>query len=295
MLGYVSQKGWLPLKPESIVKAVELNGVAVEFNRQAFVWGRKAAIDYQSVCELAEPQTEDEKLPSDLEGIIATEKRHLTCYQNEALAERYEAQVRKVISAEQRIGPGQQLALAVARQYSRLLAYKDEYEVARLLSGSEFRETLSRQFEPGYRLRFHLAPPLISRTDPATGRPRKMTFGHWLLPVMKLLSRGKVLRGTVLDPFGYTRDRRLERKLLADYESRLENLDSTLNAENYAQLIELMSLPQQVRGYGPVKHQAAEKIQTRQQALLNPLRRRRKDTISYATNRTGNNRSLATH
>ncbi|WP_461535528.1 indolepyruvate ferredoxin oxidoreductase family protein [Spongorhabdus nitratireducens] len=295
MLGYASQKGWLPLKPASIIKAVELNGVAVEFNQQAFVWGRKAAIDYLSVCELAEPQVRDQALPATLEEVIAAEKQHLVRYQDESLAARYEEQVRKVIEAEQRVGPGQQLALAVAQQYSRLLAYKDEYEVARLLSSNEFRESLDKQFEPGFRLYFHLAPPLISRTDPATGRPRKMTFGHWLLPVMKLLAQGKVLRGTIMDPFGYTRDRRLERKLLADYENWLENLDSTLCAENYAQMIELMSLPQQVRGYGPVKHQAAEAIKARQQALLNPLQRRRKDTISYATNRTGNSQSLATH
>ena len=161
---------------------------------------------------------------------------------------------------------------AVARNYYKLLAYKDEYEVARLFTEPDFRRALETTFEGDYHLEFNLAPPLVSRTDRATGRPRKMTFGPWMLRVFDLLAHMKGLRGRWLDPFGHTRERRLERALIRDYEAMLDEVVPALSPHNHAAAVALATQPDQVRGFGPVKLAAIEAMRTDRPQLWQAFR-----------------------
>ncbi|HEX9448129.1 MAG TPA: DUF6537 domain-containing protein, partial [Dongiaceae bacterium] len=177
--------------------------------------------------------------------------------------------VARVEAAEQAQAPGcQDLALAVARNYAKLLAYKDEYEVARLYRLPGFRESLDQQFDGNFRIRFHLAPPVLGETDPATGQPRKRAFGGWMMSVFALLARFKGLRGTALDPFGRTSERQLERQLIADYEALIATLIDGLTADNHRIAVRLADLPQQIRGFGHVKLAAIELARKQQGELL---------------------------
>jgi indolepyruvate ferredoxin oxidoreductase len=181
--------------------------------------------------------------------------RFLRDYQDAAYAARYSDWVGKVKAAEAAKAPRKGgLAEAVARNLFKLMAYKDEYEVARLYSNGEFQRQLASEFS-GDRLRveFHLAPPLLARRDPATGAPRKITVGPWMMPVFKLLARLKFLRGTAFDPFGYTAERRIERKLVADYESTLAELLAALTPENHHLAVGIAAIPEKIRGFGHVK------------------------------------------
>ena len=166
------------------------------------------------------------------------------------------------------------LSWAVAKYLFKLMAYKDEYEVARLYTGGSFRQQLARTFEGDYRLEFHLAPPLLSKTDPATGRPRKMRFGPWMMTAFGLLAKMKRLRGTRLDPFGYPADRKAERQLIADYEALLDEIRQRLRPDTHETAVALAALPEQIRGYGPIKAAAIERAKLREIELLEVLRRR---------------------
>jgi len=257
MLGYAYQKGLVPVSAEAINKAIELNGVAIELNQQAFLWGRRAAHDLAAVEKVAAPKVVEAPHCSTLEEIVRDRMQRLTAYQNAAYAERYRElveRVRKVDSdAEQR------LSKAVARYYFKLLAYKDEYEVARLYSDATFRKQLEAQFEGDYRLQFHLAPSWLSKPDAATGEPRKRSFGPWMLKAFGVLARFKFLRGSVLDPFGHSAERRLERELIEEYEANVAYLLAELNAGNYRTAVALAEIPEQIRGYGHVKEAALAK------------------------------------
>ena len=193
----------------------------------------------------------------------------LTAYQNAAYAERY----RQLVEHVSRVDPGHDKALstAVARYYFKLLAYKDEYEVARLYSDGSFIQQLQAQFQGDYRLEFHLAPSWLSKADAATGQPRKRQFGPWMLKAFGLLAKFKGLRGTALDPFGYSAERRLELQLIADYEQSVEFLLKQLNAGNYRSAVALAELPEQIRGYGHVKEQALAKVREQARQLRERL------------------------
>ena len=256
MLGYSWQKGWIPLERASLERAVELNGVAVEFNLKSFLWGRRAAVDLERVRRIASPAEVipiGQHLSRNLDEMVERREKLLTEYQDAAYAARYRALVDRVRKIEHdRLGSSQ-LTEAVARYYAKLLAYKDEYEVARLHADPKFLEALQGQFEGGYRLVFHLAPPILARTNPATGEPRKMQFGPWMLSAMRLLAKLKGLRGTAFDPFGRTDERRTERALITEYEQAVEKLLGGLTRDNVALAIEIASLPETIRGYGHVK------------------------------------------
>ncbi|WP_333984246.1 indolepyruvate ferredoxin oxidoreductase family protein [Ectopseudomonas khazarica] len=263
MLGFAYQRGLVPVSAEAIDKAIELNGVAVQLNQQAFLWGRRAAHDMAAVEKLAAPKVVEAPHCSTLDEIVADRMQRLSLYQNGAYAERYRAQVERVRQADS--DAGQTLSKAVARYYFKLLAYKDEYEVARLYSEATFRKRLQEQFEGDYQLQFHLAPSWLSKPDAVTGEPRKRSFGPWMLKAFALLARFKFLRGTALDPFGHSTERRLERELIEEYEANLGYLLSELNADNYRTAVALAELPEQVRGYGHVKEAAMAKV--REQAV----------------------------
>ncbi|HEY5896163.1 MAG TPA: indolepyruvate ferredoxin oxidoreductase family protein [Burkholderiales bacterium] len=250
LLGAAWQRGMLPLSRAAIEKAIDLNGNAAAANQRAFALGRMAVHDFSKISSIVNPGA---PVAEDLDAVIAHRVAFLTAYQDQPYAQRYFAFVAKARVAESTCVSGDALARAVADGYFRLLAVKDEYEVARLYTDGEFRRELESRFEGPWRMRYHLSPPLFARTDPNTGRPRKYRFGPWLGPVLSVLARLRGLRGTWLDPFGHTAERRLERKLLADYEREMGEALAGLTPESHARAVELAALPARMRGFGPVK------------------------------------------
>ncbi|MCX7311790.1 MAG: indolepyruvate ferredoxin oxidoreductase family protein [Alphaproteobacteria bacterium] len=278
MVGYAYQLGALPLSADAIEQAIALNGEAVPMNLAAFHWGRRAALDRDAVEALAKPKAEsrDENrtLSQTVEETVERRVAFLTAYQNAAYAARYRDWVGKVKAAESAKAPGQcGLAEAVARYLFKLMAYKDEYEVARLYTDGNFlKQVASELGGENLRFEFHLAPPLLTKINPATGEPRKMSFGPWMMSGFKALAKLKVLRGTVFDIFGYSGERRTERKLIADYEALLGEILAKLTPDNHTAAVGLAAIPEKIRGFGPVKarHLAAAKAD--EAALLERFR-----------------------
>jgi len=264
-LGMAWQKGRVPLSEGAILRAIELNGAAVAMNKAAFAWGRALAADPAA----AEAHGEDAAAASRLEDIVAIRAAELANYQDEALAERYRRLVARAAQAEESVSPGTtEFSKAVARSFFKLLAYKDEYEVARLHVTSGFLDRL-KEAHRGGSLVFHMAPPLFARRDPLTGHPRKIRLGGWILPLLTILVRLKFLRGTWVDPFGYTAERRAERRSIDEYERLIgERIIPQLAAHNQSLAEEIASLPLSIRGYGHVKAEAANKAMLRQAELL---------------------------
>lgn len=259
MLGFAYQKGLLPLSEASLMKAIELNGVAVAANQSAFLWGRRAAADRQAVERMATPSRPVRlNIPETLSNIIRRRAEYLSQYQDTAYACQYESLVEEVRQAEAALGQGDRLARTVARSLFKLMAYKDEYEVARLYTADSFGEQLERQFEGKLTLQFHLAPPLFSGKQ-ANGYPLKKVLGAWVWPLLHLLARMKWLRGTRFDPFGWTHERRMERQLIADYRELVTSLISKLDPQRLPQTIAIASLPEKVRGFGHVKALAVKR------------------------------------
>ncbi|WP_342244805.1 indolepyruvate ferredoxin oxidoreductase family protein [Pseudomonas sp. OTU5201] len=265
MLGYAYQRGLVPISADAIDKAIELNGVSVALNQQAFLWGRRAAHDLTAVEKLAKPVEEEAPRCETLEEIVQYRADHLRAYQDAAYAERYRALVERVRKADS--SEDKALTRAVARYYAKLLAYKDEYEVARLYSDATFRKQLEAQFQGDYHLEFHLAPSWLAKADPVTGEPRKRRFGPWMLKAFGVLAGFKFLRGTAFDPFGYSEERKLERELIAEYEATVDLLIKELKPSNYAAAVALAELPEQIRGYGPVKERALAKVREQEKQL----------------------------
>ncbi|MBU6166930.1 MAG: indolepyruvate ferredoxin oxidoreductase family protein [Alphaproteobacteria bacterium] len=263
IMGYAWQKGLIPLQRASIEAAIELNGVAIPFNKKAFALGRLLATRPDQVLALVEatrgPQAEPPA--TTLDEMIARRQADLTAYQDAAYAQRF----RRVVDTARAAG-GDALAEAVAKSLYRLMAYKDEYEVARLYSDGRFEAAYNAQFSGG-KPRVLLAPPLISRTDPATGRPKKISFGPWIFTAFRLLARGKRLRGTALDLFGYSEERRHERADIAAFEADVQRLCEQVNPANIGLALAIARLPMDVRGFGPVKAKARADMLARREAL----------------------------
>jgi indolepyruvate ferredoxin oxidoreductase len=269
MLGYAFQVGALPLSAEAVERAIEMNGEAVPMNIAAFRYGRRAAVDPAAIEALIKPrpQAENESLKLSQSFSETVERRvaFLKAYQSARYARRYRELVEKLRAAEAEKAPGQcGLSEAVARYLFKLMAYKDEYEVARLFADTSFVERVRSTFDgDNLRFEFHLAPPLLARHDPLTGEPKKMSFGPWLLTVFAVLAKFRFLRGTPLDPFGYTAERRIERRLIEEYEAILGEIIERLTPANHQLAVELAALPEKIRGFGPVKqrHLAAAKAE----------------------------------
>jgi indolepyruvate ferredoxin oxidoreductase len=255
LLGFAQQKGGVPLSA-ALERAIELNGEAVPMNIEAFRWGRRTAHDQAKVEALVAASRKapaDRVLSTSLQEIVDRRAAFLTDYQDAAYAHRYRTAVARIQKAEMERAPGRgELAEAVARYLFKLMAYKDEYEVARLYTDGNFQRQLAAEFEPGARLEFHLAPPLLGRKD-AQGNPAKTTFGPWMLKAFALLAPLKRLRGTAFDPFGYTEERRTERRLIGEYEGLIDYVAARLSPENHATAVALASIPEKIRGYGHVK------------------------------------------
>jgi indolepyruvate ferredoxin oxidoreductase len=266
-LGTAWQKGRVPVSQAAIHRAIELNGAAVAMNKAAFAWGRALAADPEAVTRvLALP---GENLAVDIDDIVTFRATELVKYQNDALALRYRDLVSRAAKAEQTIAPAStEFAQAVARSFFKLLAYKDEYEVARLHVASGFIEKLAADHRGGS-LVFHMAPPLFARLDPRTGHARKVRLGAWMLPLLKILARLKFLRGTWADAFGATAERRAERRAIDEYERLIaERIIPGLAAHNRMLAVEIAGVPLAIRGYGHVKSEAASKAGLRQAELL---------------------------
>ncbi|RNF83657.1 indolepyruvate ferredoxin oxidoreductase family protein [Montanilutibacter psychrotolerans] len=340
ILGYAWQKGLVPISLDALMRAVELNGAAVEMNKTAFAWGRLAVVDAQAVAEasglvrnaqtaaestpnalpmlspgeweghewganaaptphnhgdelrhlpsssgtaathngdnLAFLPLDDARLSRSLDELISRRVAFLTDYQDAAYANRYSSFVTRVRDAEANRAPGStDLTEAVARYAFKLMAYKDEYEVARLYTSGDFQRRLEQQFDGDYKLKFHLAPPLLAKKD-ANGRLIKQEFGPWVLTAFKWMAKLKFLRGGAFDIFGKTEERRMERQLIVDYVATIESLLGKLDSGNVDLAAEIASIPEHIRGYGHVKEDHLHKAKAREAELLkewsNPLR-----------------------
>ncbi|KAB1088213.1 indolepyruvate ferredoxin oxidoreductase family protein [Neorhizobium galegae] len=273
LLGHAWQRGLVPISLAAIDKAIELNGTGIAMNRAAFGWGRRAAVDVEAVARAAGLVKSEPKAET-LEEIVARRTSFLTDYQNAAYAARYAGLVDVAKSAEARLRGATGFAEAVAKNAFKLMAYKDEYEVARLHRDRSFEKKLAEQFEGDFKIKHHLAPPMISKIDQRTGHPAKIAFGAWIRPAFAVLEKLKFLRGTSFDPFGRTAERRMERQLIADYFGLVSELSAGLNADNHALAVELAGLPEMVRGFGHVKFASITKFEKRKTDLLAKWRAR---------------------
>jgi indolepyruvate ferredoxin oxidoreductase len=270
LLGYAWQSGWLPLSLASIERAIRLNGASVQLNLASFAWGRLAAHDPARLPAAPHADASEATTVPRQDAVASLIERRcadLIDYQGQAYATRYRRLVERVGERERQLGLGEDLAAAVARYYYKLLAYKDEFEVARLYSAPGFRRELEQTFEGDYRLRFHLGAGPFARRDDAAGEPRKTEIGAWILPVFRVLSRLRFLRGTVLDPFARSRERQLALREIAQYEADVESLLGGLTRERHALAVEIASLPEMLRGYGHVRERSAQTVATKRRAL----------------------------
>ena len=278
-MGLAWQRGLIPLSLNALQRAIELNGVAVEANKMAFALGRLAAGDGQALNRLrghAAPAAAVNLQHEPLEALLARAKAHLSAWQNEAWAQRFERSIHALGQAERRALPQGDMALtrAAAQSLLKLMSYKDEYEVARLYTDGQFARALADQFEGDLRLEFHMAPPLLAK--PKNGQPpRKVRFGPWLMPALGLLAKARRLRGSVWDVLGKTEERRMERALITEFEQRLEALAQDLTAQNHALAVQVAAVPLSMRGYGHVKLANVALARAREAELLhrfNPQR-----------------------
>jgi indolepyruvate ferredoxin oxidoreductase len=268
MLGYAWQKGQVPLTEASILRAIELNGVAVGFNKTSFHWGRTAAHDLPALVKMTTPAKVIEfKRTQSLNDVIKRRVELLTAYQDSAYAQQYLGFVEEVRSAESRLGQGTRLTEAVARYFYKLMAYKDEYEVARLYTDGAFKEKIATMFEGDVTLKFHLAPPLFAKKD-KEGHLVKQEFGPWMMKAFGLMAKMKGLRGGALDIFGYSAERKMERALIGDYRKTVGGLLARLNDGNLTQAVAIASIPEDIRGYGHVKERHLKTAKEKEAALL---------------------------
>ena len=255
MLGFAFQRGAIPLSLEAIMKAIDLNGAAIDMNKLAFSWGRLAAHDLQRVVSAARFKNSGAApVKRTLDESIAFRAKFLTDYQNEAYSKRYLAEVERVRAAEAKGAPGSHdLTEAFAKGLFKLMAYKDEYEVARLYSDGEFAKALKEQFDGDPGVKVSLAPPLLASRDKVTGHLRKREFGSWIFRAFELLTRFKFLRGTAFDPFGYTAERRMERALPGEYSAMIFRHLDKAKPQDWPRLVALAKSAELVRGYGHIK------------------------------------------
>ncbi|NKB75828.1 MAG: indolepyruvate ferredoxin oxidoreductase family protein [Gammaproteobacteria bacterium] len=291
LLGFAWQHGLVPLSQASIERAIELNGVAVKMNLDAFAIGRLAAVNPREVTNCLErlshesstdlsdvalssatfSDTEPSNFKDDemLDSLISRRQQFLSDYQDQNYASRFRKLVDQVKAREFDVmGEAGVLTEAVARYYSKLLAYKDEYEVARLYSKPDFRKRLNETFEGDIKLSINLAPPTFAKRDKNTGRHEKREFGGWIFPVLGVLAKFRFLRGTAFDVFGYSEHRKLERQLMENYRQTIETLLPILNKKNHATLVEIARLPEEIRGFDVVKEQHYKNVQEKQEMLM---------------------------
>ena len=257
MVGCAWQQGLIPVSLAALLRAIELNGIKIEENKQAFTWGRIAAHNAAAIERILDGSSHEVET---LDRMVERRRAFLKDYQDKALADRYVALVNRAREAESAVSDDNKLATAIAKSYFRLLSYKDEYEVARLHTDENFLASLRRDYGDRAKLRFHLAPPILNGKRDARGRPLKKEFGTWILPLFRLLASLKKLRGTAFDIFGYTAERRMERQLIATFEDTVENILLHLEPNTIEQACGHIDAYLDIRGYGPVKEEAVRKV-----------------------------------
>jgi indolepyruvate ferredoxin oxidoreductase len=273
MVGFAAQAGLLPVGIAAICEAVRLNGTAVEANLRALTLGRVAAAFPEDMARFADLDPPS-PLPETLESMVESRSRHLAAYQNDAYAARYRVFLNDVSAklATRGIGHPEAFLMAVAEQLARLMSYKDEYEVARLYSAPEFKAGLAAQFDGAYTLEVNLAPPLLAfRKDVKPGRPRKIAMGRWIFPVFGLLARMKGLRGTPMDVFGMTAERRMERALIDEYRALILSLTDRATSTNLTLCIQIADAAGLIAGFGPVKEEGVAAYRKQVAALMKQL------------------------
>jgi len=269
LTGYAYQLGEIPIGEEAILRAIELNGAAVKQNQRAFRLGRLGAHDRKALLRLAGLEAAAPKFAQTLEEIVSVRSRFLEDYQSRAYAQRFRSAINEVRSAELTKTPGRTgVAEAAARSLFKLMAYKDEYEVARLYTNGEFTKKLNREFEGDFSLRFHLAPPIFGDRKPPSGRPVKMEFGSWMMAAFRVLAAMRRVRGTWLDIFGRSHERKFERRLIGDFHADLATLASNLTPGNHSIAVALASLPMEIKGYGYIKDENYERTRDRHTQLF---------------------------
>ena len=272
MVGHAWQKGRIPLSEEALMKSIELNGVAIAFNQQAFQWGRQFAHNQDAVMDLLQAaSTKPSEVVMTLQQKVELRVKELCAYQNAKYADRYKQLVDRVLVIDQKLSKTK-LSDAVAFYAHKLMAYKDEYEVARLHASPEFRNKLEAQFEGKYKLEFNLAPPIISPKDKVTGKPQKIQLGGWMLTAFGLMAKFKFLRGTAFDIFGKSAERKMERRFIEDYFNTVNELLETVSEENYELAVAIARIPEDIRGYGHIKEEYAEKAEAKWGSLLDNWR-----------------------
>ena len=285
LMGFAFQQGRLPVGLGALERAMELNGRAVEANKRAFSWGRLAAIDLEAVEAAARPalrSSQQSKLAETLDEIVNARAAFLTDYQNTAYANRYREFVGQITRETARVPGSDRFARAVARYLFKLMARKDEFEVARLYTDGSFRKQIESEFEGDYQLKIHFAPPslpfidwAIDRSQPGKpDRMKKIAFGAWFLTFLGLIAKLRFLRGTRFNPFGETEHRRLERELEVSYRTTMHEIAGGLTPENLDLAVELASLPEDIRGYEDVREEHLARVQKRERELLGSFRRR---------------------
>ncbi|PHR59818.1 MAG: pyruvate ferredoxin oxidoreductase [Robiginitomaculum sp.] len=268
LMGMAWQKGLVPVGMDALLRAIELNGVVPEKNKHAFAWGRLAAHDFDFVNDQVNPKVITD---TSLEGMITKRAHFLKDYQNQAWADRYTKAVNELHAQETKAVNSTKLTEAAAKSLFKLMAYKDEYEVARLHTDGSFKAKISEQFEGDYKVKYHLAPPIMDKELDARGRPRKKIFGPWMYSGFNMLAKLKFLRGTKLDIFGYTQERKSEREMIVWGEGLLATLGKNLTAENHKEAIFIVEKIMKIRGYGPVKDEAMARIKPELEARLKEL------------------------
>ncbi|MFT7527168.1 MAG: indolepyruvate ferredoxin oxidoreductase, partial [Arenicella sp.] len=258
LLGFAWQQGMVPISDGAIIRAIELNGVAVEQNLRAFSLGRAAQLNLELVYSSAEMLDAGPPKEETLEQLLQKRTEFLIEYQNLAYAKKYTDFVAMILSAGKSIEGGEQLARAVARNLFKLMAYKDEYEVARLHSSASIQKQIAATFEGDYSIKYHLAPPILNSGLDPEGRPKKTTFGSWMGLAFGVMQHFKFVRGTPMDLFGYTQERRMERELIARYQNELKVVVDGLHKDNLDVAIQIASFPDQIRGFGPVKEKSVK-------------------------------------
>jgi len=278
LIGIAVQQGLVPIPPEAIEKAIELNGRSVDMNRLAFRRGRQFVVDPGAIDRMVESRSDNKVTlqivePETVDDVISNRSRLLIEYQDKKYADRYRDFVESIRAIEQCLSPGAEgVTGAVARSYYKLLAYKDEYEVARMLSASEFRAGLEAEFSGDFYLQYHLAPPVLAKKDPVSGLPVKRTYGPWMGQALRLIAKFKFLRGTPFDPFGRSDDRRLERKMIEQYESVVQEAVSGMNAANHGIVEQIVSYPESVRGFGHIKKKSYHEAMAHLDDLMKAFR-----------------------
>jgi indolepyruvate ferredoxin oxidoreductase len=272
MLGFAYQKGAIPLSFDAIQKAIDLNGAAIGLNKTAFAWGRLAAHDLPRVLSASRFRNKREIASVTVDEIIRIRAEFLTAYQDVAYAARYRTAVEQIHQAERKLIPNsQQLTQAFAQGLFKLMAYKDEYEIARLYTDGVFAQKMAIQFEGDYRLTFHLAPPLFAKRDRQTGHLRKQSYGPWMRHLFRMLAPLKILRGTSFDPFGYTAERKAERALIEEYTTDLLQHAEAMTPQQLPTMLQLAELAQTIRGYGHVKESNLIRYRSERQRLKQTL------------------------